>query len=211
MYITEEQSDGKLLVAMTTFLANAEANENALGLDAESIGAMTLAFTAFRTKVDAASAARAASVQATAEKNDEKADARALIAQFAQEWRANPAIPDSLLDLMMVPNRQNNGTRTPPTQPNTLKITIGGGETSLSWNKNGNKYGTVYNIESASSPNGPWTTFDITTRSKITFEWPAGTSIWFRVSAKRNNQTSAASQPLALYPGASGVILQEAA
>lgn len=211
MYITEELSDGKLLVAMTTFLANAEANEEALGLDTKTLGDISAAFANFRAKVNSASAARAASVQATAEKNDEKADARALIAQFALEWRANPAIPDSLLDLMMVPNRQNGGTRTPPTQPKDLKITIGGGDTSLAWNRNGNKQGTVFNIESARSANGPWTTFDITTRSKILFNWPAGESIWFRVSAKRNNQTSPFSLPLALYPGATGVILQEAA
>ena len=211
MYITEELSDSKLLVAMTTFLANAEANEGPLGLDAESFGALTLVYNAFRAKLDAATIARTEAKQATAEKNDAKADARALIAQFAQEWRANPAIPDSLLDLMTVPNRQSNGTRTPPTQPLGLEIRIGTGETSLSWNKNGNKYGTVYNIESAPSANGPWTTFDITTRSKIQFLWPAGDSIWFRVSAKRNQQTSAPSLPLALYPGATGVILQEAA
>ncbi len=211
MYITEEQSDSKLLVAMQSFLVNAEANEAALGLDAETIGALTLAYNGFKAKLDAATLAKTESKQATAEKNDSKADARALIAQFAQEWRANPAIPDSLLDLMTVPNRQSNGTRTPPTQPLGLEIRIGTGETSLSWNKNGNKYGTVYNIETAPSGTGPWTTFDITTRSKIQFIWPAGESVWFRVSAKRNQQTSAPSLPLALYPGASGVILQEAA
>jgi|694.fasta_scaffold143571_2 hypothetical protein len=203
-YITEENNDALLAAGMTNFLDQVEKNEVVLGIDADELNAMNSAFNAFKDDFDAQTAAKAELKAATTSKNSSKKAAKRIIAQFAQEWKANLAVPDNVLDLLNVPNHASGGVRTPPTQPLNLRLTIGStGENTLAWDRNGNNSSTIFNIESASSANGPWTTFDMTTKAKINFSWPQGTTIWFRVNAKRNGQTSPNSQPIALWASTS--------
>jgi hypothetical protein len=203
-YITEENNDALLAAGMTNFLDQVEKNEVVLGIDADELNAMNSAFNAFKDDFDAQTAAKAELKAATTSKNSSKKAAKRIIAQFAQEWKANLAVPDNVLDLLNVPNHASGGVRTPPTQPLNLRLTIGStGENTLAWDRNGNNSSTIFNIESASSANGPWTTFDMTTKAKINFSWPQGTTVWFRVNAKRNGQTSANSQPIALWASSS--------
>jgi hypothetical protein len=203
-YITEENNDALLAAGMTNFLDQVEKNEVVLGIDADELNAMNSAFNAFKDDFDAQTAAKAELKAATTSKNSSKKAAKRIIAQFAQEWKANLAVPDNVLDLLNVPNHASGGVRTPPTQPLNLRLTIGStGENTLAWDRNGNNSSTIFNIESASSANGPWTTFDMTTKAKINFSWPQGTTIWFRVNAKRNGQTSPNSQPIALWASSS--------
>jgi hypothetical protein len=211
-YITEENSDSLLAAGMVNFLEQASVNATLLGLTTQEITALNASFDQFRLSFDAATAAKAAQKSATSTKNVNKQASKKLIAQYAQEWRSNPAIPDSVLDLLNVPNHQTQGTRTPPTQPLNLRLTIGStGVNSLAWDRNGNTQGTIFNIESASSANGPWTTFDMTTKAKLTFNWPVGQTVWFRVNAKRNGQTSANSQVITLWAAGSAETLALAA
>jgi hypothetical protein len=211
-YITEENSDPKLAIAMNTFLTNAAKNEDILGLDAESIGAFSAAFAAFQNALDDADEAKAESKAKTSTKNDKKQDAKELIAQFAQAWRANPDIPDAVLDQMLVPNRANGGTRTPPTIPVNLRLTVDStGEISLAWGRNGNKYGTIFNVETASSATGTYTTFDMTTKAKMKYPGTPGVPVWFRVNAKRNGFSSGYSLPISLWAAGTTDVLNIAA
>lgn len=211
-YITDEESDSLLAAGMINFLEQAENNASVLSLTGPEIAALSTSFATFREAFDAATAAKAAQKSATSSKNAAKAASKRLIAQYAQEWRSNPAIPDSLLDRLNVPNHQTQGTRTAPTQPLNLRLTIGStGTNTLAWDRNGNTQGTIFNIESASSASGPWATFDMTTKAKLTFTWPVGESIWFRVNAKRNGQTSPNSQVVTLWAAGSGDGLKIAA
>ncbi len=203
-YITEENNDGLLAAGMTNFLDQVEKNDTILGVDVDELNAMNAAFNAFKDDFEAQIAAKAALKASTSAKNISKKAAKIIIAQYAQEWKANLAIPDNILDLLNVPNHVNGRVRTPPTQPLNLRLLIGStGENTLAWDRNGNNSSTIFNIESASSANGPWTTFDMTTKAKINFSWPQGTTIWFRVNAKRNGQTSPNSQPIALWASTS--------
>lgn len=211
-YITDEESDSLLAAGMVNFLEQASVNATLLGLTTQELTALNASFDQFRLSFDAATAAKAAQKSATSTKNTNKRASKKLIAQYAQEWRANPAIPDSVLDLLNVPNHQTQGTKTPPTLPLNLRLTIGAtGENTLAWDRNGNPYGTIFNVEFASSVNGPWATLDMTTKTKLTFTWPVGQTVWFRVNAKRNGQTSANSQVITLWAAGSAETLALAA
>lgn len=211
-YITEENSDPKLAQAMSTFLTNAEKNEEILGLDAGSIGAFSAAFQAFEGALDDADEAKADSKAKVSAKNDKKRFAKNLIAQFAQAWRADPSIPDSVLDQMLVPNRANGGTRTPPTMPLNLRLSVdSAGEVSLGWDRNGNKYGTIFNVEIASSATGTYATYDMTTKAKMKYQGTPGVPIWFRVNAKRNGFSSGYSLPISLWATGTTDVLNIAA
>ena len=211
-YITEEKSDPKLAQQMNVFLTNANKYESELGLDAQAIGSFSIAFTAFQNALGDSNEARVEAKDKVTLKNDKKQDARELIAQFAQQWRANPDIPDNILDAMMVPNRATAGTRTPPTIPINLRLTVDStGEISLAWDRNGNKYGTIFNIEIAGSATGNYTTYDMTTKAKIKFQGTPGVPIWFRVNAKRNGLSSGYSLPISLWASGTTEVLNIAA
>jgi hypothetical protein len=211
-YITEERSDSKLAQQMNLFLTNAEKNEGVLGLDAETIGNFSVAFSGFQTALDDADEAKIETKAKVTVKNGKKRDAKDLIAQFAQAWRANPDIPDSVLDEMMVPNRANGGTRTQPTIPLNLRLSVDStGEVSLAWDRNGNKYGTIFNIEIANSATGNYTTYDMTTKAKIKYQGTPGVPIWFRVNAKRNGFSSGYSLPISLWAAGTTDVLNIAA
>lgn len=75
----------------------------------------------------------------------------------------------------------------------------GDGVTYLKWNRNGNIQGTVFQIETRASAAGAWSILDTTTRrTYVTISAP-GVYIAYRVSAKRNGQTSPASTPVVLW------------
>jgi hypothetical protein len=199
-YITEEFRDSNLAAAMTTFLSEVESNEAVLGIDSKEVEAISESITTYKEDFNALVAAKALLKSSATQKNASKQISRALIAQYAQEWRSNPSIPDSLLTLLQLPPHSIKGVRTPPTQPLDLRLVIGGdGMITLAWDRNGNNTTTIFNIESATGPNGPWSTFDMTTKVKIKFPWKYGDTLWFRVSARRNNQQSAYSQLISLF------------
>lgn len=204
-YITEEFRDSNLAAAMTTFLSEVESNEAVLGIDTKEVEAIADAIATYKEDVSALHAAKVSLKSSATKKNSSKQIARSLIAQYAQEWRSNPSIPDSVLTLLKLPVHSVKAVRTPPTQPMEPRLTIGGdGMMTLAWDRNGNNPTTIFNVESASGPNGPWSTFDMTTKTKIKFPWKYGDTIWLRVSARRNNQRSSYSQIISLWADSTG-------
>jgi hypothetical protein len=185
---------------MVTFASNADKNKGVLKLDAAALTALNKTFNDFSAGLVATNAAKAALKSATSAKNANKRTAKALIAQYAKTWRADLNIPDSVLDSMLVPNHQSQGTKTPPAQPLNLSMKVSNvGVITLKWDRNGNKGGTIYSVETADSSTGVWSTFDVTTRSRMAYPGTPGVEVWFRVAAKRNGQTSSYSLPVSLW------------
>lgn len=116
-YITEENNDGLLAAGMTNFLDQVEKNDTILGVDVDELNAMNSAFNAFKDDFEAQIAAKAALKASTSAKNISKKAAKIIIAQYAQEWKANLAIPDNILDLLNVPNHVNGRVRTRQRNP----------------------------------------------------------------------------------------------
>lgn len=204
-YITEELNDSALVTAMNNFIVNIENNDTVLGLDAEEIGAFTLRFNAFKAAVNEVADIKLQAKSVTADKNEKKSEARALIAQYAKEWRGNLAIPDSLLDLLQLPNHQNTGPRSAPTIPTDLSFTINNvGEVTLKWKRNGNNSRTIFTVETGASSSGPWNVYDVTTRASSEYNGATGVETFFRVTAKRNGISSNPSFPISLWANGNG-------
>lgn len=210
IYITEELNDSALVIAMKSFITNITENDAVLGLDTDELLAFTNRFNAFTAAVDEVADIKLQSKSATADKNDKKSDARALIAQYAKEWRGNPAIPDALLDLLQLPNHQNNGPRSAPTVPTDLSFTINNvGEVTLRWKRNGNNSRTIFTVETGPSTSGPWTVYDVTTRASSEYNGPSGIETFFRVIARRNGISSNPSFPISLWANGNGEFLKK--
>lgn len=209
-YITEELNDSALVTAMNNFIVNIENNDTVLGLDSEEIGAFTLRFNAFKAAVNEVADIKLQAKSVTADKNEKKSEARALIAQYAKEWRGNLAIPDSLLDLLQLPNHQNTGPRSAPTVPTDLSFTINNvGEVTLKWKRNGNNNRTIFTVETGPSTTGPWSVYDVTTRASSEYNGSTGVETFFRVSAKRNGISSNPSFPISLWANGNGEFFQK--
>ena len=211
-YITEETADAPLVTKLTNFKAASEANKTVLGLTPADITAMGTLYTAFSTAYAASENAKAAAKQAVTAKNAAKKAARANVAGWSKIWRANPAISDAILDALMLAPHNTPASTTPPTTPTNLVATVNGeGVISLKWGRNGNKPGTIFNIETSDSPSGNWTIFDSTTKAKFDYAGTPGTSVWFRIVAKRDGQSAAPTNPISVWAGGSGRSLKFAA
>lgn len=211
-YITEETKDALLAQDMNVFLANANTYKTVLGITPAQITALSTLCEDFQGALTAVASKKAELANVTADKNEKKALARASINSYAKIWRANNAIPNSVLDALLVPNHNYGGTSTPPSTPKDLTVTINTqGVVTFKWNRSGNVSGTVFLVESASSATGDWTTLDITTKTKTEFSPAIGQEIWLRVTAKRAGQSSAPSLPFSLWANGSGEFLSIAA
>lgn len=212
MYITEENADGPLNSKYVSFKGSAELNKVPLGLTTPDLTAMTTLSTAFANALAAADTAKAASKAATTAKNQAKKAVKANIASWSKIWRANAAITDQLLDTMMLAPHNTPASYTPPTTPKDLVANVNGeGVISLKWGRNGNKSGTIFNVETAEEGSGPWTIYDSTTKAKFEYQGTPGTSVWFRIVAKRDGQSAAPTNPVSVWAGGGGNSLSIAA
>ncbi len=204
-YITEENKDSDLSKKLQTFLTNASANQVALKLTAPELAALNDATLEFDDALSISNTSKATTVQLVSDKNVKKRTIKQLVAQYAQEWRGDLSVSDAILDALLLPNHQSGGTRTAPTQPTnpTLKVT-GAGEITFGWNRNGNRNGTIFNVETAEAIDGPWATYDMTTKVKMGYQGTPGVAVWFRVNAKRNGQSSAYSFPISMWGNGTG-------
>ncbi|MBN8689243.1 MAG: hypothetical protein J0L72_00480 [Armatimonadetes bacterium] len=199
-YITEETKDVVLAQDMTVFLANANTYKTVLGLTTANLAALSSLCEDFQGAVTVVASKKAELSNVTADKNEKKAAARSVINSYAKTWRANAAIPNSVLDALLVPNHNNNGSSTAPTTPKGLTVTINTeGVVTLKWNRSGNIFGTIFIVESAPSATAEYTTLDVTTKAKVDFTPVVGQEIWLRVTAKRGNLSSAPSLPFSLW------------
>ncbi|MCE9559400.1 MAG: fibronectin type III domain-containing protein [Armatimonadetes bacterium] len=210
--MTEETRDSYLAPDLAVVLATATANKTALSLDAPALAELGKVFGDFQTAYTASVNEKATLKSIVATKNANKKAAKALVAKYAKTWRANPAIPNSLLDALLMPNHNTQGSSTPPTTPQFLPMEVSiAGVVTLKWQRNGNNGGTIFNVETTESLDGPWTFFDSTTKSKLDYQSTPGTQVSFRVVAKRNGQTSSYSVPITLWGGGNGAALKVAA
>ena len=125
-----------------------------------------------------------------------------MVAMLAKSWRANPAIPDPVLDELMVAPHAVPRRRSAPFTPTEVVLdATGGGLLTLRWKSGGNIKGTVYQIEFCSSPDGRWVLLDTVTARKFQFQGEPGVPAWFRVRAKRGDRVSGASMAVSMWAG----------
>ncbi len=213
-YITEERSDALFLVQLPNFLATVTNNLPTLGLDIPDVDDLIAEIGAFDDAMENVVTTKAVAKSAVSAKNAARTIIKARIARYAKTWRANLAIPDSLLAELNVPPHQTQGSSTPPVTPTELSYSINTENViSIRWKRNGNKPGTVFNVETSSNGVSGWTVAKTTTTSKVTFNGTPGVTIYFRVVAIRNGQLATPTMPIVVWPttGPGDVSIFEAA
>jgi len=133
-------------------------------------------------------------------KDLQKKTVRTAINNYAKQWRANQAIPDSLLEQLMVAPHNPGKSVTPPTTPSNVKWTASGeGVIRLSWSRNGNPQATNFVIESRTSPTAAWVPTAVTTKTKEDINATVGSNIAFRITAYRGDLQSNPTPPVIIW------------
>ena len=199
---TEQMSDAQLQAKMIISEEFLVENQPELGLTLDDLAAFTGSFEEFRLASETLELSKALLKSNAKYRTYKRETAKVLIAQYAQAWRANPQIPDSTLILLGVPMHR---TKVSPLSPQMrTNPAISGdinGLLTYSWKRNGNNFGTIFSIETAPTIDGPWQVYDVTTKTKIQVETTPETPIFFRVCAKKNNQTTAYSNIISMWTG----------
>ncbi|MBL8059139.1 MAG: fibronectin type III domain-containing protein [Chthonomonas sp.] len=211
-YITNERNETRFAEDCSTFHAGAVKHDEILLITAPELASMAAIFTALNTALGNASDAKAAYAASVVAKNAALDAAHAEVGRWAKIWRANQDVPDEVLAELLLPAHNPGRTSTPPTQP--LEMTFNAtsqGSIMLKWKRNGNIPGTIFQIER--SPNGAtiWTNIGSTTKAKFNTVSQPGVPVYYRVTAVRDNLTSAPSDPITIWPGEEETTLLQAA
>jgi len=211
-FITEITADGELNTALANFNTVCAANAALLALAPGDLTAIAAAATGFNTTYNAATAAKAAAKNSVEAKDIQKKTSKTAVSKYAKLFRANLAVPDNLLDSLMLPHHKTPGSKTPPTQPLDLVGSAdGNGLVNLKWKRNGNTQGTQFLLEVRTDPAGPWSISGSTTQTKFGYQAVPGVYIAFRVTATRRNLLSPPSVPIVLWENGGGMSLRLAA
>jgi hypothetical protein len=156
-YITEIEADAALAQALIAYHATAAANAATLGLNPANLTELLNAANEFNADLQSWIATSTAAKEALVNKNQQKAASKAVVSKWAKVFRANLAIPDSLLAELMLPPHKTPGTKTPPSQPTNLVADADGlGLVKLRWSRNGNNATTVFEIQTRASAADEW-------------------------------------------------------
>ena len=199
-YVTDIEADAALSAALNQFNLTCAANAGPLSLTPANLTEIAGMATSFATNFNAVVAIKQTAKATIEAKDIQKKASKATLSKWAKTFRANPAVPDNLLDQLMLPHHKTPGTKTPPTQPTNLVSSADGlGLVSLKWSRNGNNQRTQFLIETQTTPGGPWTISGGTMKSRFSFQANAGNYIGFRVIASRDDLLSQASVPVQLW------------
>ena len=199
-YITEEMAEDDYLSQVRAFVEGAAMNAAALGLSPADIDLLNLEIGLLDGRLTSVVTARAALSGAVTAKEEQLTRVRKIVAMMAKTWRADPEIPDEVLDQVMVAPHSPRRVISRPNVVTDLVINANGqGEISLKWNPNGNTKGTVYLVETSATGAGPWVVLDAVTSRKFSVEATPGEPIWFRVRAKRGTRVGGFCTPVGLW------------
>ena len=126
---------------------------------------------------------------------------------------ASPSVTDSAIMSLSLSPRSTTRTPVVPQKPTDFAvIPFADGDVTFKWAKNGNPYGVVYIIETASADAAEWSVVETTTKTRITLGgFTAGVPRWFRVRATKNGLSSLPTPMEGIYLPASGFSVQIAA
>lgn len=125
----------------------------------------------------------------------------------------NPEVTDGMIAAAGYAVRDTVRTPVVPVTPTELVAQpFADGTVKLKWNRNGGRYGIVYNIEARADSSSQWLPVLTTTRQREVVEgFAPGVATWFRVVATRNSLTAPASEPISIYLGSGSTTLSLAA
>jgi hypothetical protein len=188
------------------------ANLATLGMTAGSVSAFNTAQTDYAAAVTALAPAHDAAKAATTAKNNAYATAFGLVQTWANQWQADPDVPDALkLSLGL-----NLRDTTPHPRPlfGVSNFSASGnsvGTVKLRWDRNGNLPGCTFLVQ-ASVNGGPWTLVTATTKTRLALGGQQIAPTNYRVIVERRGQFSEPSDFAGVYgAGSPPLTLLEAA
>ncbi len=171
-----------------------------LGLSAQQVTDLTNLCNAYTTQFNVATSARLNAKSQDESKDLMKKNALISLLGYVKIWRANNAIPDSLLEQLMVAPHKVSGTKTPPVTPGDPQLSSNAqGVVKIKWAKNGNKSGTLYMVQTRTSTSAEWSQVAVTTETKFELNWTPGDYLGVRLIAQRNKQQSQPTAEIALW------------
>jgi hypothetical protein len=194
--------EAQLQIWYNNFVQKCEKHETVLDLNAQEFLEISSASADLTTELNAVKDAQTTYRSAVAGKNTVKSNSIATARSFARQFKANPNVPQSVLqDLGIVANNTNN----PVTMVTGLTaVGCDNGVNSLKWNRNGNSAGTQFIVEYSIGNQTNWKFAGAPTRSEFDHENQIpGTFIWYRVTATRANNYSVPCPAVSVY-GSSG-------
>lgn len=192
--------EGDLVPWTENFITVANANLAALGLTAPDITAITTNKSNYSTGLNNAIAKQADAKGATDNKNEKKSVLQDNIRALAKQIQGKPGVPDSLKVQLGIKSANPTPPSPNPVPPIDLSSeTIAGSAVRLKWNRNGNSQTTIFMLEASAFTDKDFVIVDSTTKTTIdtTFRIPSGAT-FFRVKAKKNDQTSDPSNVVAV-------------
>lgn len=211
-YITQIRKDTELIQALNAMLPLINTQKTTLGLTAQQVTDLTTLCNTFIAQYTTATTARQnAKAQDEIKDANRKAAMNSLLS-YVKQWRANTAIPDSLLEQLFVAPHKTAGTKTPPVTPVSVQLSANAaGFVTIKWERNGNKQGTQFIIQTRDSATGEWTLYGTTTKAKFELNWEAGTYLGVRIIAQRDSLQSQPTNEAVLWNQGGGATLQLAA
>jgi hypothetical protein len=186
-------TDAELEAFADNFAAFASANAGTLGLSPAQVAELQSLADDYSADREAQIAAHNAARAATESK---KSSERALVAQistYSSMWRANPALPESLLLGAGIQRRKPARAQRPLFEPTGLAIhSVRSHKVRLVWDRNGNASDTMFVIETRTGNDQSWTVAGVTVRKSYDYLADSlAQPIAFRVTAMRGERKSA--------------------
>ena len=173
---------------------------SAYSLTAAQVLSLSNASTAFSEALAENEAAQGAAKAATAFKNEKREALVSVLSELGAIMYRSPSVTDDML--LRAQYAVHDDHKSAPSVDKPLSLLAkpdADGSVKLTWSRNGNKQGTIFNIE-CKGEEGDWMHLATTTKAKITVTgFTPGITKWFRVRATRDGLYSLPSNEEPIY------------
>lgn len=201
--------DLDLAADATAIAASITASPTTFGLTALQATEMSDIAELFTDSIAAAEAARVAAESAAFDKDEQRDALLSIFSQYLNLMYATPGVTASEIMTLGLEPRSTSRTPVVPVTPlDVLATPFANGTVKINWNRGGNKYGVLFEIECSDADESNWAVCGTTTKQSITLSgFDPGVPKWFRVRATKNGEYSDYSFNSGIYIPVPGLAL----
>jgi hypothetical protein len=192
--------DTQLKNWLDNFVVKCELYETQLDLTAGELLSIASGATSFNSALNTTTSLKDELKGAVADKAKKKSDVSSLVRTYARQWKANPAIPPTILGALGITSSSTSG---PVVTVSGLTINACGyGVNQLKWNRTGNAPGTIFFIESRLAGSSTWRFVAAVTRTNYNDEGQTpGQAQYYRITSIRAGVNSNPCLEVGVYTG----------
>ena len=182
------------------------------GITAQTALQLMAAKDTFDEAIKEAAAAHAAAKALTTAKLEARDQLVSIMSSIGAVMYRTPTVTNQMIERAGYAVHDTHKSAPSVDEPiNLLAYPASNGSVKLVWSRNGNKIGTIFNVETRTE-NGTWTIVASTTKAKATLTgFPSGVTAWFRIRATRDGIASLPSNETSIYHTPAPAFLQVAA